>query len=85
MASVDESPRSSDERFFTPRLTARTGGYASSDGDEAKFVTPRGQTDRSGTSQSEGEVSFCDDRKRHSEGVWAAASDRLCCRAGGLE
>lgn len=54
-ASVDESPRSSDDRFFTPRLSARTGGYASSEGDDAAYGTPRGR--ESERSQSESDVS----------------------------
>lgn len=37
-ALVDDSPRSGDERFYTPRASARTGGYSSGDD---KFGTPR--------------------------------------------
>jgi hypothetical protein len=46
----EESPRSADDRFFTQRVSARSGGYTSS-GDE-------GSTGRGGGGGDRGFVSF---------------------------
>lgn len=40
-ALADESPRSGDDRFYTPRASARTGGTGYSSGDDGKGYTPR--------------------------------------------
>ena len=41
----EESPRSADDRFFTPRVSARSGGYTSS-GDEGSTGRGGGGGDR---------------------------------------
>lgn len=52
MLATDRS-LSSDERFSTPRASARTGGYTSSSGDEL-WATPRNTTARSQLSDDYG-------------------------------